>query len=214
MSGRRNLRDDGDIFDAMDHDADESANMAGGVADALARECLRSALPAELRRRALRVPLITDSCGQMFARSGDAGHLGTIARAMQDAFDAARVAAAHRWRQHPLLRRIRCGLSGKNDYGPLRARLLGADRDPRSDPPRESRGRDHRGRLEFRRRYRRRHHKAGAAATRRCRPAGSGSAHARAALAARRRARRADRVLVRPPPPAFLLPESACPANA
>ncbi|TDX59693.1 peptidase M41-like protein [Methylosinus sp. sav-2] len=40
------------------------------------------------------VPLIVDSCGRMFARGGDAGHLGTIARAMQDVFDAARAAAS------------------------------------------------------------------------------------------------------------------------
>lgn len=51
MSGLRDLRDDGDIFDAADDDAAEAANKAGGVADALAWECLRAALPAELRRR-------------------------------------------------------------------------------------------------------------------------------------------------------------------
>ncbi|HEY8063808.1 MAG TPA: AAA family ATPase [Methylosinus sp.] len=44
--------------------------------------------------RAMDVPLIVDSCGPMFARGGDAGHLGTIARAMQDVFDAARAAAS------------------------------------------------------------------------------------------------------------------------
>ncbi|HEY8067229.1 MAG TPA: AAA family ATPase [Methylosinus sp.] len=49
---------------------------------------------AAVLSRALGAPLITDSCGRMFARSGDAGHLGTIARAMQDCFDAARAAAA------------------------------------------------------------------------------------------------------------------------
>ncbi|WP_051949383.1 AAA family ATPase [Methylosinus sp. PW1] len=43
--------------------------------------------------RAMDVPLIVDSCGRMFARGGDAGHLGTIARAMQDICDAARSAA-------------------------------------------------------------------------------------------------------------------------
>lgn len=52
MSGLRNLRDDGDIFDAADDDAaEESANRAGGVGDALAWECLRAALPAALRLR-------------------------------------------------------------------------------------------------------------------------------------------------------------------
>ncbi|CAN2534745.1 ATP-dependent+zinc+metalloprotease+FtsH [Methylocapsa aurea] len=49
---------------------------------------------ASVLARALVAPLVADSCGKMFARSGDAGHLGTIARAMQDAFDAARAAAA------------------------------------------------------------------------------------------------------------------------
>jgi DNA polymerase III delta prime subunit len=49
---------------------------------------------ASVLSRALGAPLVADSCGKMFARSGDAGHLGTIARAMRDCFDAARAAAA------------------------------------------------------------------------------------------------------------------------
>ena len=49
---------------------------------------------ASVLARALGAPLVANSCGKMFARSGDAGHLGTIARAMQDCFDAARAAAA------------------------------------------------------------------------------------------------------------------------
>jgi hypothetical protein len=51
MSGLRNLHDDGDIFDAADDDADEPGQKAGSVADALAWECLRAALPSDLRRR-------------------------------------------------------------------------------------------------------------------------------------------------------------------
>ncbi|WP_157096243.1 ATP-binding protein, partial [Methylosinus sp. R-45379] len=49
---------------------------------------------ASVLAHALGAPLVADSCGKMFARSGEAGHLGTIARAMQDCFDAARAAAA------------------------------------------------------------------------------------------------------------------------
>jgi hypothetical protein len=40
MSGLRNLRDDGDIFDALDDDAEEKASKVASVADALAWECL------------------------------------------------------------------------------------------------------------------------------------------------------------------------------
>jgi hypothetical protein len=51
MSGLRNLRDEADIFDALDDDAEEKASKAGSVADALVWKCLRAALPAKLRRR-------------------------------------------------------------------------------------------------------------------------------------------------------------------
>ena len=47
---------------------------------------------AKILAKAMGASLVMDSCGQIFARAGESGHLGTIARLLADAFDSARAA--------------------------------------------------------------------------------------------------------------------------